>query len=75
MQNNKHKEEETNTNNQEGKTLADTFTVGNLKVTKKVEQGQIDAFVQTLPPEKKADVKDVIMALHEEGLIDIEEMQ
>jgi hypothetical protein len=54
--------------------LADTFTVGNLKVTKKVDQGQIDAFVQTLPPEKKADVKDVIMALHEEGLIDIEEM-
>lgn len=54
--------------------MADTFTVGNLKVTKKVDQGQIDAFVQTLPPEKKADVKDVIMALHEEGLIDIEEM-
>jgi hypothetical protein len=53
--------------------LADTFTVGNLKVTKKVDQSQIDAFVQTLPPEKKNDVKDVIMALHAEGLIDIEE--
>lgn len=53
--------------------MADTFMVGNLKVTKKVEQNQIDAFVQTLPEEKKADVKDVIMALHEEGLIDIEE--
>lgn len=53
--------------------LAGTFTVGNLKVTKLVEQDQIDAFVSTLPPEKKADVKDVIMALHEEGLIDIEE--
>ncbi|EEG77763.1 hypothetical protein [Dethiobacter alkaliphilus] len=52
-----------------------TFMVGNLKVTKKVEQDQIDAFVQTLPPDQKADVKDVIMALHEEGLIDIEETQ
>ena len=53
--------------------MGDTFMVGNLKVTKKVEQDQIDAFVQTLPPDKKADVKDVIMAQHEEGLIDIEE--
>jgi len=53
--------------------LADTFTVGTLKVTKLVEQDQIDAFVATLPPEEKADVKDVIMALHREGLIDIEE--
>jgi hypothetical protein len=55
------------------KYLADTFTVGNLKVTKLVEQDQIDAFVATLPPEEKGDVKDVIMALHREGLIDIEE--
>lgn len=54
--------------------MADQFTVGNLKVTKLVDQTQIDAFVQTLPPAKKADVKDVIMALHEEGLIDIEEV-
>jgi hypothetical protein len=54
--------------------LADTFTVGNLKVTKLVDQSQIQAFVDTLPPEKKADMKDVIMALHQEGLIDIEEM-
>ncbi len=54
--------------------MADTFTVGNLKVTKLVEQTEIDSFVATLPDEKKADVKDVIMALHEEGLIEIEEM-
>jgi hypothetical protein len=54
--------------------LADTFTVGNLKVTKLVNQGEIDAYVSTLPDEKKADVKDVIMALHEAGLIEIEEM-
>jgi len=54
--------------------MADTFTVGNLKVTKRVEQSSIDQFVQTLPEEKKAEVKDVIMALHEAGLIDIEEI-
>lgn len=54
--------------------MADQFTVGNLKVTKLVEQAQIDAFVSTLPAEKKQDVKDVIIALHDEGLIDIEEM-
>lgn len=54
--------------------MADTFTVGNLKVTKRVDQGQIDSFVATLPAETKADVKNVIMALHEAGLIDIEEI-
>lgn len=54
--------------------MADQFTVGNLKVTKLVDQSQIDAFVSALPPEKKADVKDVILALHEEGLINIEEI-
>jgi len=54
--------------------LADTFTVGNLKVTKLVDQSRIQAFVDTLPPEKKVDMKDVIMALHQEGLIDIEEI-
>jgi len=53
--------------------LADQFTVGNLKVTKLVDQSRIDAFVSSLPPEKKADVKDVIIALHEEGLINIEQ--
>jgi hypothetical protein len=54
--------------------MADTFTVGNLKVTKLVDQSSIDQFVQTLPDEKRADVKDVIMALHEAGLIEIEEI-
>ena len=54
--------------------MADTFTVGNLKVTKLVDQGKIDEYVATLPAETKADVKDVIVALHEAGLIDIEEM-
>jgi hypothetical protein len=44
-----------------------------LKVTKLVEQEKIDQFVATLPPEKKADMKDVIVALHEQGLISIEE--
>ena len=54
--------------------MADQFIAGNLKVTKLVDQPQIDAYVATLPPEKKGDVKDVIMALHEKGLIDIEEI-
>jgi len=48
--------------------------VGNLKVTKLVGQNEIDAFVASLPAEKKADVKDVIMALHENGLIEIEQV-
>ncbi len=54
--------------------MADTFTVGNLKVTKLVDQGSIDQFVANLPDEKKTDVKDVIMALHEAGLIEISEI-
>lgn len=54
--------------------MADQFTVGNLKVTKLVDQKEINDFVASLPAEKKADVKDVIMALHEKGLIEIEEI-
>ncbi len=53
--------------------MADSFLVGNLKVTKLVGQEKIDSFVASLPQGKKADVKDVIMALHQAGLIDIEE--
>ncbi len=53
--------------------MADSFIVGNLKVTKLVGQEQIDTFVASLPQNKKSDVKDVIVALHEAGLIDIEE--
>ena len=52
--------------------LDDSFVVGNLKVTKLVGQEQIDSFVAALPQEKKADVKDVITALHGAGLIDVE---
>jgi hypothetical protein len=47
--------------------------VGGLKVTKLVGQEEIDSFVAALPPEKKADMKDVILALHEKGMIEIEE--
>ena len=47
--------------------------MGGVKVTMLVEQAKIDSFVAGLPPEKKADMKDVIVALHEEGYIDIEE--
>lgn len=53
--------------------MAGSFVVGNLKVTKLAEQKQIDSFVATLPQDKKADIKDVIMALHEAGLINIEQ--
>jgi hypothetical protein len=56
-----------------GVYLADSFTVGNLKVTKLVDQAKIDAYVASLPSEQKTDVKDVIMALHNAGLIEIEE--
>ena len=38
-----------------------------------VGQEEIDSFVAGLPPEKKADMKEVILALHEKGLIEIEE--
>ncbi len=55
--------------------MPDSFTVGNLRVTKLVEQDEIDAFVATLTPAEKTDVKDVIMALHREGMIDIEEVE
>lgn len=53
--------------------LSESFVVGNLKVTKLVGQEKIDSFVAALPQGKKADVKDIIMALHQAGLIDIEE--
>jgi len=42
-------------------------------VTKLVGQEEIDSFVSGLPPEKKADMKEVILALHEQGMIEIEE--
>ncbi len=50
-----------------------TFEIGGLKVTSHVEKSEINAFVAQLPPEKRADIKDVLLALHEEGLITIEE--
>lgn len=50
-----------------------TFEIGGLKVTSHVDKSEINAFVAQLPPEKRADLKDILMALHEEGLITIEE--
>lgn len=50
-----------------------SFEVGGMKITKLVSQDQIDQFVQGIPEEEKQDVKDVILALNEEGLIKIEE--
>lgn len=51
-----------------------SFEVGGMRVTKLVSQNEIDQFVQNLPDEDKQDVKDVIMALNQEGLIKIEEV-
>lgn len=50
-----------------------SFEIGGLKVTSHVEKSEINAFVAQLPPEKRADILNVLMALHEEGLITIEE--
>ena len=50
-----------------------TFEIGGLKVTSHAEKSEINAFVSQLPPEKRADLKEVLLALHEEGLITIEE--
>lgn len=51
-----------------------SFEVGGMKITKLVTQGEIDQFVQKLPDENKQDIKDVILALNEQGLIKIEEV-
>ncbi|MBT9172831.1 MAG: hypothetical protein DDT21_01217 [Syntrophomonadaceae bacterium] len=53
--------------------MAGSFVVGNLKVTKLVGQKKIDSFVAAMPQDKKADIKDVIIALHEAGLINVEQ--
>jgi hypothetical protein len=53
--------------------MARTFEIGGLKVTSHVEKSEINAFVAQLPPEKRVDITEVLMALHEEGLITIEE--
>lgn len=53
--------------------MARTFEIGGLKVTSHVEKEELNAFVATLPPEKRNDIRDVLMALHEEGLITIED--
>lgn len=50
-----------------------TFEIGGLKVTSHVDKEVLNEFVDQLPPEKRADMKDVLLALHEEGLITIEE--
>ncbi len=50
-----------------------SFEVGGMKITKLVPQSEIDAFVQSLPDQEKEDIKNVIMALNEQGYISIEE--
>jgi hypothetical protein len=49
------------------------FEIGGLKVTTHVDKNEINAFVAQLPPEKRMDITEVLMALHEKGLITIEE--
>ncbi|HOL17166.1 MAG TPA: hypothetical protein PLY40_02625 [Bacillota bacterium] len=53
--------------------MARTFEIGGLKVTRHVDKSEINAFVAGLPPEKRADLKEMLLALHEKGLITIEE--
>jgi len=55
--------------------LEKTFEIGGLKVTSHVEKEELNRFVDGLPPDKKNDIDEVLAALHEEGLITIEEQQ
>ncbi|MFY9114310.1 MAG: hypothetical protein WAO23_03595 [Dethiobacteria bacterium] len=52
-----------------------TFEVGGIKVTSHVDKEELNRFVETIPPEKRRDLTDVLVALHEEGLITIEEKE
>lgn len=52
-----------------------TFEVGGIRVVSHVEKDELNRFVGQLPPEKRRDLKDVLMSLHEEGLITIEEKE
>ncbi len=53
--------------------MSKTFEVGGIKVISHVEKDEINAFVARLPEEQRTDLKDVLLALHEAGLITIEE--
>ena len=52
-----------------------TFEVGGIKVTSHVEKEELNRFVAKLPPEKRQDLKDVLLSLDAEGLITIEEKE
>ncbi len=49
-----------------------TFEVGGIKVISHVEKDDLNRFVEELPADKRKDLKDVLISLHEEGLITIE---
>ncbi len=53
--------------------MSHSFEIGGLKVISHVDKEKLNAFVAELPPDKKGDIKDVLLALHEAGLITIEE--
>ncbi len=52
--------------------MSKTFEIGGMKVTRHVEKEELNRFVDSLPPEKKGDLNEVLNALHQEGLITIE---
>ncbi len=48
------------------------FEIGGIRVTSHVEKNELNAFISKLPPEKRVDLMDVLLALHQAGLITIE---
>jgi len=50
-----------------------TFSVGGLEITRHCTQQEMNDFVDKLPPAQKQDVKDVLKALLNAGMISINE--
>lgn len=57
----------------EVQTMNRSFEIGGITVTSHVAKEELNAFVSQLPPEKRADLTDILLALHEAGLITIED--
>lgn len=51
--------------------MQSTFTIGNLTITRLCTKEQMDAFVDNLPPDKKTDVKEILKALIQAGMIEV----
>ena len=50
--------------------MQSTFIVGNLTITRLCTKEKMDSFVDNLPPEKKTDVKEILKALIQAGMIE-----